>query len=208
MGALWRQRKTGSEVLSLLLVLVAFLWVSDPAARAEDPSQTIVDEPGALHTVGLFQVLCYDVIPDIESIAAIASEAGFQALEGEALEAFQPTVRAEELLAWRFEDLGQEFVLSASRSAPDDAVRRELPAAFQDAKSYACSLSNPSPAPDVVDVMTEVTGRPPDEVWDQAPLRVHNWYGESENLLVQVYFYGALNQGVGGLLSVVAFLRE
>lgn len=199
-------RWPGARSLRRLAAALALL-AAGPALAQELQAQEPWEQPGAARTLWLFQVLCFDHIPDIGAIAVIAAEEGFEALEGPELRDYEPEAPAEELLAWRFEDFGELLVLSASRARPDADFRAQVPA-FADSTAYACSLSNPTPSRELLPAMTAMMGRPPDEAWEQPPAKVHSWSGESEELLILVYFYGALSGGPGGLLSATAFVRN
>lgn len=172
-------------------------------------AQGLPSESGPERTVKIFDLLCYDLLPDLGSVAEAAAAGQFTELQGEKLERYQPTVPAEELRAWSFDEAGSEFVLTTSRSKPDDAFKAEVPE-FAGSTNFACSLfiGAKDPQEALLAEMETTLGREPDESWDQAPLRTHMWTGATDTMLVFVYYHAPLNGGPGGLLSANAFVNE
>jgi hypothetical protein len=182
----------------LKLCVVGFpLALPSAALAAELPS-----EAGAARTVAMFDIFCLSQLPDLDAIEKVAKAGDFIPLEGAELEKYQPEVKAEELKAWRFEDFKEQFVLTTARTLPDEKFKTEVPE-FADSTNFGCSLL--IPAKDAKDEllaeMKKVMERDPDESWDQAPLKAHSWSGQTEKLLVFIYYYAPLEGDKGGFLS-------
>lgn len=192
------------QVIRLSIFAIAALAVSIPVNAQELPAA-----PGADRTVKMFDVFCLNLVPEIKAIAKAADAGHFTELKGKNLEKYQPQVPAEELRAWTYEDFGAEYVLATTRSKPDDQFKKEVPE-FASATNFACSLIIPAKDPKevVLKEMVELVGREPDEAWDQGPLRAHSWTGQTDELLIHVYYYAPTKDGATGVLSASAFVKE
>jgi len=84
-------------------------------------AQTIPKEKGPVRTVGLFNFLCLKQLPDLNGIERAAGFGEFDQITGDDLKPYAPQVPPEKLFAWRYHDHGDEFVLVAAQSKPDDA---------------------------------------------------------------------------------------
>ena len=166
-------------------------------------------ESGPARTVKMFDLFCLNLVPEISAIAKAADAGNFTELKGKKLEKFQPQVPAEELRAWSYEDFGAEYVLATTRSKPDDQFKKEVPD-FATAENFACSLIIPAkdPKEKVLKEMVDLVGREPDEAWDQGPLRAHSWTGQTDSLLIHVYYYAPTKQSATGVLSASAFVKK
>jgi hypothetical protein len=180
-----------------LCVLALPLSLPSPAFAAELPP-----EAGAARTVAMFDIFCLSQLPDLEAIEKVAKAGDFEPLTGAELEKYQPEVKAEELKAWRYKDFEEEFVLTMARTLPDAQFKKDAPE-FADSVNFGCSLL--IPAKDAKDAllaeMKKVMERDPDETWDQAPLKAHSWSGQTDKLLVFIYYYAPLEGDKGGFLS-------
>ena len=186
-----------------LASLVAAIALAAPAV-----AQDLPEDPGAARTVGMFDLFCFSQVPDITAIAAIA-DGSFDEIQGAERQQYLPTGMSGDVRAWRFSDLGQDYVLTTLRTAPDDAFKADFPD-FAESTSYGCSLILPQQDPQA-DILREMTGlleREPDESWDQEPLTVNSWSGQTESLMVNVFHYAPEDGRPGGLLSVVTFVKE
>lgn len=183
--------------LMQLSLLAASLALPSASSASELPAQA-----GPARTVAMFDIFCLSQLPDLQAIEKVAKAGNFRPLEGADLEKFQPQIKPEELKAWRYKDFNDDFVLTAARTLPDEQFKKDVPE-FADSTNYACSLV--IPAKDAKDAllaeMNKVMERNPDETWDQAPLKAHSWSGQTEKMLVFVYYYAPLDGDKGGLLS-------
>ena len=187
-----------AAAVALVLVCVGFAV----PARA----QALPEEAGAERTVRMFDLFCFALLPDLETIGEIAGE-HFEELTGTELDRYQPQVPAEELRAWRFVDFEQEYVLTTARATPDEQFRSENPE-FAESTSYACSLVLPAQdAPDDVRAeMVALMEREPDDTWEEGTLKANEWSGQTEQMMVNVAHYGSVDDKPGGLLSSIAFV--
>lgn len=179
------------------------------ASGGQALAQELPEEAGPARTTKLFDLFCFNQLPNLAAIAKIAEAGEFVPIEGAELQKYQPAVPAEELSAWHFDDLAGRFVLIASKSKPDEKFKTDFPD-FAESEAFACSLITPGadPSADVLAQMTEIMGRKPDAVWDQDPMKVQSWTGQTEKLLVNVYHYAAIKDGKTALLSASAFVKE
>lgn len=172
-------------------------------------AEGLPDEPGPARTVKMFDVFCLNLVPNISRTADAAKAGNFAELKGKKLEKYQPQVRAEELRAWSYEDFGSEFVLTTARSKPDALFKKQIPQ-FADSKTFACSLTIPpkEPKTKILKEMVGLVSRDPDEEWKEGPFRVHSWAGQTDSLLILVYFYAPTKRGQGGVLSAVTAVKN
>lgn len=186
------------------LAVACILWVPTSVL-----AQNLPPEAGPARTVKMFDLFCFSLLPDIASIAEVAAAGEFKELTGDNLRPYQPQVPADELRAWRFTDLGGEFTLAVTKSKPDDKFKGDFPE-FANSINYACSLITPGQdaTRDVVKEMTEIMGREPDETWNQDPLHVDFWTGQSDKLLVQLFHYSSRKNATTNLLSASAFVKN
>lgn len=185
------KRLTRAALLTLSLILPG------AASAAELP-----EEAGAARTIAMFDIFCLSQLPDIEAIGKVAKAGEFQQLTGEELEKYQPEVKAEELKGWRYKDFDEDFVLTAARTLPDETFKEEVPE-FADSMNYGCSLIIPAKdaKEELLEEMSKVMEREPDETWDQNPLKAHAWSGQTEKLLVFIYYHAPMEGSKGGFLS-------
>ena len=123
------------------------------AVDADAQDGLLPEEAGAARTVKLFDLLCMTHVPNLETIARIASE-NFDEITGQALERYRPADEPEELRAWRFSEFGDEYVLVTARSAPNAAAGEQPD--FAQATSYDCTLVLPDAAAQG-EIRTELT---------------------------------------------------
>lgn len=191
------------RILSIVSLLVIGVGIG-PAM-----SQDLPEKAGPARTAKLFELFCFNQLPDIGAIAKIAKAGNFTPLQGAELQKYQPQVPADELNAWKFQDLAGQFVLITSKGKPDEAMKKELPE-FANSTSFACTLYTPSkdPSAGTLAEMTKVMDRKPDQSWDQAPLHVDYWVGQAEKLHVNIYHYSAIKTKKTILLNGVTFVNK
>jgi hypothetical protein len=187
----------------------AFLLACALALSGSLCAQGLPKEKGPARTVGMFNIYCLSQLPDLDGVRQAAGFGEFAQITGDELEPYQPAVPAEELNAWRFHDLGAEYVLTAARSKPDESFKKEAPA-FAKSTSVACSLLFPAsdPGEAVLEQLVELLGRPADETWDEGPMRVHAWSGQTSRLLSHVHYYAPPKDGPAAVLSATTFVKD
>jgi hypothetical protein len=187
----------------------AFLLAAALALSGTLYAQGLPKEKGPARTVEMFNIYCLSQLPDLDGVRQAAGFGEFAQITGDELEPYQPAVPAEELHAWRFHDLGAEYVLTAARSKPDESFKKEAPA-FAKSTSVACSLLFPAtdPGEAVVKQLVELLGRPADETWDEGPMRVHAWSGQTSKLLSLVHYYAPARNGPAAVLSATTFVKD
>jgi len=178
-----------------------------PNTKADD--HVLPKKAGPERTAKLFDLFCFNQLPDIGAIAKIAKAGGFTALKGAALQKYQSDVPAKDLKAWKFKDLGGEYVLITAKTKPKAAEIKDIPA-FQGSTSYACTLFTPSndPSSGVQQEMVKIMERKADATYDQGPLKVHSWTGQTDTLLVNIFHYASAKGQKTVLLSGVTFVKE
>ncbi len=192
------------QLTRLTIWVILALALSRPVIGEELPK-----EPGPARTVKMFDLFCLSLLPEISRIAEAAAAGNFTELKGKRLEKYQPQVGAVKLRAWSYDDFGSEFVLTTSRSKPDALFKKDVPE-FADSKNFACSLLFPAkdPKEKVLKEMVGLLEREPDNAWDEGPLRVHGWTGQTDSLLIHVYYYAPAKKGPTGILSTSAFVKN
>lgn len=170
-------------------------------------AQTIPKEKGPARVIGQFNFLCLKQLPDIEGVERAAGFGEYDQLTGEDLKPHAPQAPVEKLLAWRYHDHGEEFILTAARSKPDDAFKKQMPA-FAKATNTACSLLVPGSKPDLLlGELTRVMGRAADQTWQEGPMRVHTWTHQRNDALSYVHYYAPENAGGKAVLSASVFIK-
>jgi hypothetical protein len=183
----------------LMLPLIAGAKTSDPL---------IPKQKGAARTVGLFNFLCLKQLPDLEGIERAAGFGEFDQLTGDDLAPYIPEAPTERLLAWRYHDHGEEYVLTAVRAKPDEGFKKEQPA-FANATNTSCSLLVPSEQPDqLLGELTRVMGRTPDKTWQEGDTRAYAWTHQQSKALSNVYFYRPEKPGATAALSASIYLKN
>ena len=159
--------------------------------------------------VNMFNVFCLSHLPDLKGIATAAGFGEFAEMVGDEVEAYQPEVRADALRAWKFHDGDDEYVLTSSQSKPDDAFKQALPA-FAESTTYGCSLLVPTKQANakILEDLSKLLGRKPDDAWDQGPMRVHSWSGQTDKLFSSVYFYAPPAGAPTAVLSANVFVKD
>ena len=166
------------------------------------------DKAGPDRTIRMFELFCYNQMPDIARIAQIA-RGNFTPLTGDELQKFQPSVKTDRLKAWKWRDKGAQYILAASQSVPDEAFKKEVPA-FAGSIAYSCSFfpKNKDAPDDLLARVEKIMKRKADRTFDQKPFKVHSWSGESDRFLVQVFFRFAPGGKPGKQLSVVVYEKK
>jgi hypothetical protein len=105
--------------------------------------------------------------------------------------------------------LGSEFVLTAARTKPDAQFKKDVPE-FADSTNFACSLIIPTKdsKEKVLKEMIGLMERDPDEAWDNGPMRVHAWTGQTDSLLIYVHYYAPANEAPTGIVSASTFTKN
>jgi hypothetical protein len=171
-------------------------------------AQTIPKEKGAARTMGLFSFLCLKQLPDLNGIERAAGFGEFDQLMGDDLKPYAPLVPSEKLLAWRYHDHGERFILTATQSKPDDAFKKETPA-FAKSTNTACSLRVPSTKPDtLLGELTRTMGRAADQTWQEGATRVHAWTHTRADALSYVRYYVPEKAGAIAVLSASVFVKD
>ena len=189
------------------LILTFFVLLTLPAlAGASDP--LIPKEKGAARTVGLFNFLCLKQLPDLEGIERAAGFGEFDQLTGEDLKPYTPQMPPEKLMAWRYHDHGEEYVLVAARSKPAEAFKKEMPE-FANSTNVSCSLLVPSLQPDpLLGELTRVMGRAPDKTWQDGATHARAWHHQQSNAFSQVYYYTPEKAGGTAALGASISLKN
>jgi hypothetical protein len=172
-------------------------------------ARALPKEKGPARTVGMFNIYCLSQLPDLEGVRQAAGFGEFAQITGNELEPYQPAVPAEELNAWRFHDFGAEYVLTAARTKPDEAFKQQVPA-FANSTNVACSLLFPAtdPRDAVLKQIVELLGRAADETWEEGPMRVYAWSGQTDKLLSHVHYYAPAQGGPTAVLSATTFVKD
>jgi hypothetical protein len=172
-------------------------------------ARALPKEKGPARTVGMFNIYCLSQLPDLEGVRQAAGFGEFAQITGNELEPYQPAVPAEELNAWRFHDFGAEYVLTAARTKPDEAFKQQVPA-FANSTNVACSLLFPAtdPGDAVLKQIVELLGRAADETWEEGPMRVYAWSGQTDKLLSHVHYYAPAKGGPTAVLSATTFVKD
>jgi hypothetical protein len=186
-------------------VLFALVALALPAIAV---AQTIPKEKGPVRTIGLFNFLCLKQLPDLNGIERAAGFGEFDQLTGDDLKPYTPQVLPEKLLAWRYHDHGDEFVLIAAQSKPDDAFKKQAPA-FAKSTNTACSLRVPSAQPDpLLGELTRTMGRAADQTWQEGAMRVHTWTHQQGDALSYVHYYAPEKAGAIAILNASVFVKN
>ena len=187
------------------VLLVALLALALPALAV---AQTIPKEKGPIRTIGLFNFLCLKQLPDLNGIERAAGFGEFDQITGEDLKRYAPQVPPEKLFAWRYHDHGEEFVLIAAQSKPDDALKKQVPA-FAKSTNTACSLLVPSAQPDpLLGELTRTMGRAADQTWQEGAMRVHTWTHQRDSALSYVHYYAPEKAGAIAILNASVFVKN
>ncbi len=172
-------------------------------------AQDLPEKAGPERTAKLFELFCFNQLPEIAGIEKIAKAGGFTPLQGAELQKYQSDVPTEDLKAWKFNDLGGKYVLITAKTKPKAEELKDFPS-FQGSTSYACTLFTPSndPSDGVQKEMVKIMERKADVSYDQGPLKVHSWSGQTETLLVNIFHYASAKGQKTVLLSGVTFVKE
>lgn len=159
--------------------------------------------------INMFNIFCLSHLPDLDGIATAAGFGEFAEMVGAELDPYHPEVRADNLRGWKFHDDKDEYILIASKSKPDDVFKKAVPA-FAKSTNYGCSLLIPTKQPNaaVLAGLAKLLGRAPDEEWDEGPMHVHSWSGQTDKLLSNVYFYAPPAGAPTAVLSANVFVKD
>jgi hypothetical protein len=196
----------GLNLARLLPPLAAVLLLAGAARAQELPQQP--DPPRA---VKMFNIFCLSQLPDLAGVAKAAGFGEFAPIAGKELDSYRPMGPVEDFHAWRFHDQGAEYVLTATRSQPDDGLEKQLPKLAQATKrstEVACSLLFPAAeakAP-VLASLSKMLGRAPDETREEGLARLYVWNGKGDKTLSRVDYSLPLQPGPKGVLSASLFV--
>jgi hypothetical protein len=188
----------GLNVARLLPALVVALLIAT-SSRAQEP-----DPPRA---VKMFNVFCLSQLPDLSGVTKAAGFGEFAQIAGKELDGYRPKGPVADFHAWRFHDQGSEYVLTATRSKPDDGLKQQ-PAKLAKAINVACSLLFPAAeakAP-VLAGLSKMLGRAPDETREEGPARLYVWNGKGDKALSHVDYSVPLKPGPKAVLSASVFV--
>jgi len=187
----------------------SFLLAGALALSGSLDAQGVPKEKGPARIVSMFNIYCLSQLPDLDGVTQAAGFGEFAQITGEELRQYQPAVPAEALHAWRFHDLGAEYVLTAARTKPDETFKKQVPA-FAKSTSVACSLLFPAtdPGDAVLKQIVGLLGRPADETWDEGKMRVHAWSGQTNKMLSHVHYYAPAKDGPTAVLSATTFVKD
>jgi hypothetical protein len=197
-----REMPTAFKTKTFLISSIFLGLFSCQAIAAELPAKA-----GAERTVKMFDTFCFSQLPDIDAIAKIA-KGNFTPITGLALRAFGSDAPTDRLMAWKFEDLGSNYVLSATAGSLDAQAKKDMPE-FAQAKSTACSFHaiNNDPQREILSQMAALMDRKPDDTSKDSRFKIYHWGGVTDTLMVNIYYYAAAKGTPGGLLSVVLFQK-
>lgn len=171
-------------------------------------AQTIPKEKGPARTFRLFHFFCLQHLPDLEGIERAAGFGEYDQLYGEDLAPFTPDKPFEKLLGWRYHDHGDEFVLTAMRSKPDDVFRQEMPA-YAAATATSCTLRVPNTQPELLlGELTRAIGRAADKSWQDGSTHVYSWTHQGAGGLSYVQYYVPENAGAKAMLSASVYSKK
>lgn len=185
----------------LLLVVVAAL----PLVVA---AQTIPKEKGPARTFAQFNFFCLQHLPDLEGIERAAGFGEYDQLLGDDLAPYVPQTRYEKLLAWRYHDHGEEFILTAMRSKPDDAFKKEMPA-YAAAMRTSCALRVPNTKPEaLLGELTRALGRSADKSWQDGATRVYSWTHQDTRGLSYIRFHVPQDMSTRAVLEASVYPKS
>jgi hypothetical protein len=193
----------GLNITRLLPALTAALLFAGAGRAQEMPQQ-----PDPLRAVKMFNVFCLSQLPDLAGVAKAAGFGEFAQIAGKELDSYRPKAPVEDFHAWRFHDQGAEYVLTATRSKPDDGLKKQLPKLAKAETQVACSLMFPAPeakAP-ILAGLSKMLGRAPDETREEGPARLYVWNGKGDKALSRVDYSAPLKPGPRGILSASLFV--
>ena len=181
------------------LVLALILLIAPSAA-----GQTIPKEKGPARTIGLFNFMCLKQLPELELIERAAGFGEFDQLMAEDLDPYRPTVAPEKLLAWRYHDHGERYILVAQRAKPQPQDLHDAPV-FAGATKTSCSLLVPSEKPDrLLGELTRLVGRAPDRKSQDGDVSTYAWVQQSPTALSYITYYTP--EKAGGRAGLTASL--
>lgn len=164
-------------------------------------AQTIPKAKGPERTFRLFQFFCLQHLPDLEGIERAAGFGEYDQLYGADLAPYTPDRPFEKLLGWRYHDHGDEFVLTAMRSKPDEAFKAEMPE-YASGTETSCSLRIPNAKSEILlGELTRNLRRAPDKTWQDGPTHVYSWTHQDAKGLSYVQLYVPDNAAAKAMLS-------
>jgi len=164
----------------LLLILVAALLPTLGGA------QTIPKDKGAARTFAQFHFLCLRHLPDLDGVERAAGFGEYDQLLGEDLAPYTPDEPFEKLFGWRFHDHGDELILTAMRSKPDEAFKKEMPA-YAATTRNECALRVPNKGAELLlGELTRSIQRAPDKSWRESGLQVYSWTHQAADALSNI----------------------
>lgn len=191
---------------SLLRVFFASLAVAALPAMAE--AQSIPKAKGPARVFGQFNFFCLKHLPDLEGVERAAGFGEYDQLLGDDLAPYVPDTAYEKLLGWRYHDHGEEFILTAMRGKPDDAIKREMPA-FNASAETTCALRVPNVGTELLlGELTRGVGRAPDKSWQDGSTRVYSWTHQTPDAVSFIQFHVPENTGAKAMLSASVYVNK
>lgn len=191
---------------SLLRVFLASVAVAALPATAN--AQSIPKEKGPARVFGQFHFFCLKHLPDLDGVERAAGFGEYDQLLGDDLAPYVPDTPYEKLLGWRYHDHGEEFILTAMRGKPDDAVKRELPA-YANGAETSCTLRVPNAKTELLlGELTRGVGRAPDKSWQDGSTRVYSWTHQTPDALSFIQFHVPENTGAKAMLSASLYAKK
>jgi hypothetical protein len=192
-----------ASILRSLLVALAIA-----ALPALAGAQAIPKEKGPARTFRLFHFFCLQHLPDLDGIERAAGFGEYDQLHGADLAPYTPDRPFEKLFGWRYHDHGDEFVLTAIRSKPDDAFKQQMPA-YAAATETSCTLRVPNVTPDLLlGELTRGIGRVADKSWQDGATRVYSWTHQNSGALSLIQFYVPENAGAKAMLRASVYVKK
>jgi hypothetical protein len=186
--------------------LIAFLVMASLASAAL--AQTIAKEKGPARVFGQFNFFCLKHLPDLDGVERAAGFGEYDQLYGEDLAPFIPDTPYEKFLGWRYHDHGQEFVLTAMRGKPDDALKAQAPT-FAATTETTCALRVPNAKSSLLlDELTRGVGRAPEKTWQDGSTRVYSWTHRTPAAVSFIQLHVPENAGAKAMLSASVLSKK
>jgi hypothetical protein len=197
-------KSTGWSWILRAVAVGAALGITVPAS-----AQGLPKEPGPARTAKMFDLICLSKLPDIKSIAALATSNKFDKLEGKALARYRPQAPVDQLHGWRFTDFGATYTLLVTSGQPDAQFKAQMPA-YANSVNYACSLILPNKFAKaaVLAAFGKIVGRKHDDAWDQGRMQVHAWKATTDKFFIQAFHYAGKTRPNSSLLSATMFVKK
>lgn len=189
---------------SILRTLLTTLVAALPLLAS---AETIPKAKGPARTFALFHFLCLQHLPDLDGIERAAGFGEYDQLLGDELAPYVPQTPYAKLLGWRYHDHGEEFILTAMRSKPDETFKKEMPA-YAATMRTSCALRVPSAKPDaLLGELTRALGRAADKSWQDGAARVYSWSHQYPRGLSYVRYHVPQSAGARAVLDASVYSK-